>query len=173
MTEIEDDVDRSSHSNRFEEDRISEQRDKELRARLAMNYFDSLSIPTHLIPEGVVYRYIRESILGEPDDSRMIEMGQQGWEPVPAERHPELCAKDMLGRMGHMRGFIYRRGLILCERKKVYDDIQMQAIEAKNNHLMNSIPGTENFMGERHMPASINNSQTSYVTAKNRSFGGI
>ena len=46
-------------------------------------------IPPEIIPEGMVYQWRREFILGEPDIANMSALKRNGWREVPAERHPE------------------------------------------------------------------------------------
>lgn len=46
-------------------------------------------IPKEIVPEGMVYQWRRESILGEQDLANMASLKRNGWREVPADRHPE------------------------------------------------------------------------------------
>lgn len=68
---------------------------------------------TSLQPTNVTYEWKRVSIWGKPDEEHQINMRNNGWTPVPANRHPELSlltpSKD---------GVIVRGGQMLMERPK-------------------------------------------------------
>jgi hypothetical protein len=111
---------------------------------------------------------VRESVLGNPDTNRMIDMKRKGWTPVPAERHPELVFDDFFGRLTHVKGFIFQKGLILCERPKHYGVLEREQIERRNHEILVSMPGTENFLGEPSIPTNFTGD--TYVS-KAASFG--
>lgn len=46
-------------------------------------------IPREMVPDGMVYQWCRESILGETDLPNMARLKRNGWREVPADRHPE------------------------------------------------------------------------------------
>ena len=41
-------------------------------------------------PEGYIYRWLRESMVGQDDKANMSKRIREGWEPVRAEDHPEF-----------------------------------------------------------------------------------
>ena len=43
-------------------------------------------------PSGYVYRWLRESMVGQDDKANMSKRIREGWEPVRAEDHPEFEA---------------------------------------------------------------------------------
>lgn len=47
-------------------------------------------IPRDLVPDGMIYQWCRESILGEPDQPNISRLKRNGWREVPADRHPEF-----------------------------------------------------------------------------------
>lgn len=64
-----------------------------------------------VIPDGMTYEWKRKSMFGAEDVENMINLDQNGWSPVPADRHPEL-----MGRRPQVGGEIVRGGLMLMER---------------------------------------------------------
>jgi len=138
---------------RVEDSRRLELRVNELRPVMNMSYKDPLYIDPELVPDGWEYFWVRESVLGEPDFGRTVEMKRKGWTPVPADRHPEMTFDDFLGRMSHLKGYIFHKGLVLFERPKEFGDMERKAIQQHNEQILRSMPGTENFMAEPTIPA--------------------
>lgn len=68
----------------------------------------------HEIPEGVTYQWIRHSTHGDASESELFSMQENGWRPVPWERHKTRFGKSELDG----RGCIMRRGQLLVERRK-------------------------------------------------------
>lgn len=151
-------------TNRFEESRGLEEREAQKRAVMSMTGSDPLYVDPDVIPHGVEYRWMRESIQDRPDNKRMVEVRRKGWTPVPASRHPDMVYKDFFGRLDHMNAYIYHSGLLLCERPAELGRLEMQRIADHNHQVMTSMPGTDNFMGEPGIPVR-NNSETSMSRA--------
>jgi len=74
--------------------------------------------PPQTLPEpkeqaGWVFRWIRTSIMGQPDPTNTSAKLREGWEPVKAEDHPELMLQaDPNSRF---KGNIEIGGLLLCK----------------------------------------------------------
>lgn len=64
-----------------------------------------------LIPAGMHYEWKRKSVFGQEDTENLVNLEQNGWAPVPADRHPELS-----GRRAVAGSEICRGGLMLMER---------------------------------------------------------
>lgn len=170
----EDEIERDEDESRGFDERISEQRDRELRAINQMGYINFYDmIPEDEIPEGMVYRGIRVDNLGQPDTGREMEALQFGWRPVPASRHPRFAQRCIVNVSPHQRDFIYYKGTILMEREKVYNDIQMKALRQKTDAQLNSVPGIDTLMSDPTMPGGIrvHETTTSYSAPNGRSFG--
>lgn len=166
----ENEIEHDEEESRGFDERISEQRDRELRAINQMGYINFYDmIPKEEIPEGMVYRGVRVDTLGQPDTGREMEALQFGWRPVPAKRHPRLAQRCFINESPHQKNYIYYKGTILMEREKVYDDIQMNALRQRTAAQLNSVPGIDGLMGEPTMPGSIRAHQTS--TSRSPSFG--
>ena len=81
----------------------------------------SLGQDHHALPdpeprEGVEYRWIRTSALGQSDMTNVSSKFREGWEPVKAEDHPEL--KVMSDVDSKFKGNVEVGGLLLCKNSK-------------------------------------------------------
>jgi len=93
-------------------------------------------------PQGYVYRWIRESMIGQNDPANMSKRIREGWEPVRAEDHPDFEAPSI--DEGRHAGVIGVGGLILAkipketvdERRAYYQNVADQQIQAVDNDLM-------------------------------------
>jgi hypothetical protein len=107
-------------------------RDADARAREIMEhggvthaeYTDEFYVPTEAIPPGWTYEWKRRTVYNAEDPSYTIELQKGGWEPVPAERHPEMMPH------GYRGGIIERKGLVLMERPKQVTDY-VRSLEQK------------------------------------------
>lgn len=151
-------AEREDKPNRLEESRAMSLYDQQKRAIMNMDYENPLFIDPRMVPQGMEYRWVRKSILGEEDPFRMVDCAKKGWTPVPADRHPELCFQDFFGRTSHMSSFIFYKGLVLCERVEELCKLERQKYANMNYANMCSLQGTENYMGEPGIPVR-NNSQ--------------
>lgn len=61
-------------------------------------------------PAGWHYEWKRHTIVGMEDATYQVELRRQGWDPVPASRHPEMMPMDAKSAN------IMRKGMILMER---------------------------------------------------------
>lgn len=87
----------------------SEQRvPQRLVLRTGSNRFD---FDRSIIPTGMTYEWKRKTVFGQEDTENLINLEQNGWNSVPADRHPEL-----MGRRATAGGEICRGGLLLMER---------------------------------------------------------
>lgn len=122
--------------NRFEETRYFETRsndeiEDEFRRNIEMSWKDPHYIDVSTVPEGMVYSWKREYIHkfgGDEDKGRIPDCMRKGWRPVPAERHPGLVSLDPSGDINHKKGYIERGGLILFERIKKLNDLEMDQL---------------------------------------------
>lgn len=88
----------------------------EVLSRRSPDVGDEFHIPEHTIPRGWRYQWIAESIFGDEHVTAKMRSGMHnnGWRPVPHERHPEL--------FGTGTGAIRWGGLVLAERPASLDD---------------------------------------------------
>ena len=104
-------------------------------------------LPTPEPRDGVVFRWIRTSTLGNADNTNVSSRFREGWTPVRAEDHPNLqIVSDIDSRF---KDNIEVGGLLLCqnstenvearmEAQREMAESQMQAVD--NNYLRNSDP---------------------------------
>jgi len=75
---------------------------------------DRLKVPPHLIPDGMSYQWITDSIFGMLQPQRRARFERKGWMPVPAKRH------DGIWMPKGYDGEINVEGLVLMERPIEY-----------------------------------------------------
>jgi hypothetical protein len=82
---------------------------------------DNYHINAESIPPGWTYEWKRSATANKEDVPYEIELRRNGWEPVPASRHPELMPK------GTSENTIIRGGQILMERpEEVTTEVKRQ-----------------------------------------------
>lgn len=64
-------------------------------------------------PDGWTYEWKRHTTLGATNPSYEVDLAQMGWEPVPAERHPDMMPGGWAGAS------IEKKGMILMERPAI------------------------------------------------------
>jgi hypothetical protein len=91
-------------------------------------------LPPSVLPDptpqdGVTFRYIRASTLGEPDPTNVSRRYREGWVPCKIEDHPELHIISDPDSRWAQAGNVEIGGLVLCkiakeqgERIKAYYD---------------------------------------------------
>lgn len=75
---------------------------------------DRLRVPRELIPDGMDYQWVTDSVLGAPMPQRRARFERRGWTPVPAARH------DGMFMPKGFQGEINVDGLVLMERPLEY-----------------------------------------------------
>lgn len=85
-------------------------RDGRVLSRRRSGEADKFAIPPHIIPDGWTYEWKSKTILGQEQTDHITGLMENGWTPVPAERH----AGQFMVRSG--TGEIVRDGLVLMER---------------------------------------------------------
>ena len=79
--------------------------------------------PASILPapepqDGWVFRWIRTSMVGHPDNTNVSKRFREGWEPVRAEDHPEMQIMSDHGSDWASKGGIEVGGLLLCKAAK-------------------------------------------------------
>lgn len=103
-------------------------------------------MPPELLPypdpePGFDFKYVRTSIMGEPDAKNISSNLREGWVPVKAADYPELMVHEV--QSGRYAGCIEFGGLLLCkipkefmeQRRKYYEDLTKSQMEAIDNNM--------------------------------------
>ena len=85
---------------------------------------DDFFIEQDKIPDDWTYEWKRFTVFNQEDPSYQVQLRRQGWEPVPASRHPEMMP------VGSTDPTIIRKGMILMERPTVITD-ELRRIDTK------------------------------------------
>lgn len=125
------------------ESRLSRELETREKAKRIESWTPPSLLPTPEPQEGVVFRWIRVSSLGQHDPSNVASSFRQGWVPCRAEDHPEIAmlAGDPNSRYA---GQIENGGLLLCKapvemaraRKAYYEKQAAQQMEAVDSNYM-------------------------------------
>ena len=114
--------------------------------------------------QGITYRWIRESVLGQDDKTNVSKRFREGFVPVRPEELPGFHDLPTVDD-GRHAGIIGVGGLILC---KIDQDIADQRNEFFEQQTMNQMTAVENdLMREENPSMPITTSRSSKVT-----FGG-
>tara|TARA_R100000541_G_scaffold35179_1_gene43554 strand:- start:1208 stop:1711 length:504 start_codon:yes stop_codon:yes gene_type:complete len=114
--------------------------------------------------QGITYRWVRESVLGQDDKTNVSKRFREGFVPVKPEEIPGFHDLPTVDD-GRHAGIIGVGGLILC---KIDQDIADQRNEFFEQQTMNQMTAVENdLMREENPSMPITTSRSSKVT-----FGG-
>lgn len=83
---------------------------KRTRRRKLLQADDQFYLPIDEVPEDSTYEWKRFAVMGQEDPFYLAQQREQGWEPVPATRHPNWVPP------GYDKPHIIKGGLILMER---------------------------------------------------------
>ena len=105
--------------------------------------------PASILPDpapqaGGVFRWIRTSMVGHPDNTNVSKRFREGWEPVRAEDHPELEIMSDHNSEWGQKGGIEVGGLLLCKaaqeeveaRQEYYAQHAQSQMQAVDNAYM-------------------------------------
>lgn len=108
-----------------------------------------------LKPDGMTYEWKRKTMFGQEDNENMVNLEQNGWETVPADRHPELA-----GRRALAGGEIVRGGLVLMERP---EDITEESRELDTFAARNQVAAQVQRLGLEGKRAAGKGIKTAYL----------
>lgn len=137
------------HKLRSEQSRVLEERLAQSNPTFDLDYKSPYHFEPHEIPEGWDYYWVGHSVHGEEQINRTTYMRRNKWEIVPASWHPDRAYHDPLGRSSHLNGTIFYGGCMLYMRPKRWGDEERKAFVKKNNEILHSVPGAEEFANEQ------------------------
>ena len=107
-------------------------------------------LPTPVPRDGVEYRWIRTSTLGNADNTNVSSKFREGWTPVKADDHPELqVLPDIDSRF---EGNVEVGGLLLCENSTEYVESRRDAHTEMNKTQMDSLDNNYLRQSDPRMP---------------------
>lgn len=77
---------------------------------------DEFFVEPSVIPPGWTYEWKVRTILGAEDPAHQVKLAREGWEVVPASRHPSMM------QSGYKGVEITRKGMVLMERPSEITD---------------------------------------------------
>lgn len=89
---------------------------------------DEFFVEPGIIPDGWSYEWKTKTILGMEDPAHQVKLARDGWEVVPASRHPEMMPA------GYKGVEITRKGMVLMERPLEITE-EMRALELRRARL--------------------------------------
>jgi len=95
------------------ENRLARELENRESAQRKMDWKPPQTLPEPEPQEGWVFRWIRTSIMGQPDPSNTSAKFREGWEPVKAEDQPKLMMQAEPN--SRFKGNIEIGGLLLCK----------------------------------------------------------
>ena len=90
-----------------------ESRDTEVREDVAKKWQPASLLPDFTKKAGWAYRWIRVSLLNEPDNMNVSSKMREGWEPVKHSEHPEVVLQA--DPNSNFKEGIEIGGLLLCK----------------------------------------------------------
>lgn len=104
---------------------------------------DKFHIDPTQVPDGWSYEWKRRTVYNAEDPAYQVGLAQTGWEPVPADRHPQFMPEGWKGST------IEREGMVLMERPKQITDMIRKRderkarapVEAMEDKLAGAAPG--------------------------------
>lgn len=154
--------------------RQGEQREASTRAHdqrpaIQTGYRSKLYVDPANIPPDKKYGWIAISVLGNDNADHAQLKIQQGWQPVPPSRHPEMVGLHIEGFGKPKTNLIERGGLVLCEMDKaLWEAIQ----EQKHLESMAALDTTRQYVagGDAATPRIDESSDVGFERVRAQSF---
>ena len=127
--------------------RSNESRDKQERKK---TWQRPTTLPDPEPREGVEYRWVRTSIMGETDNKNVSSKFRNGWTPVKAEDHPEL--KVLTDVDSKFNGNVEVGGLLLCKNSTDNMDARRDHYKTKNDQQIASVDNNYLRESDSRMP---------------------
>lgn len=109
---------------------------------------------------GLVYRWVRISLLGSDDDKNLSVRRREGWEPVKLEEHPEFVGS--VHQEGRFAGVVGQGDLILMKNTEEQVAAKRDYIDGKTDRLLTAVDNS--LFKEQHPTMPISVDRTSRVS---------
>ncbi len=105
--------------------------------------------PVQLLPDptpqdGITFRWVRVSLMGQSDPMNSSVRFREGWEPCLAKDHPEL--QMFIDKNSQFKENVEVGGLLLCKQLTEQSEARKQYYESSTQQQMQSVDN--NFMRE-------------------------
>ena len=127
--------------------RSNESRDKTERKK---SWQRPTTLPDPEPKEGVEYRWVRTSTMGEADNKNVSGKFRNGWTPVKAEDHPEL--QVIPDHDSRFQGNVEVGGLLLCENSTEYVESREEAHKEMNQSQIDAVDNSYLRQSDPRMP---------------------
>ena len=127
--------------------RSNESRDKNERKK---SWQRPTTLPDPEPKEGVEYRWVRTSTMGEADNKNVSGKFRNGWTPVKAEDHPEL--QVIPDHDSRFKGNVEVGGLLLCENSTEYAESREEAHREMNQSQIDAVDNSYLRQSDPRMP---------------------
>jgi hypothetical protein len=128
-----------ARQSRTSEGRGAQSRRAEGRPQRKSRYQGRTYVNPDVIPKGMTYSWLAESVLNEPQPDNITMKMVNGWKPVPASRHPEMVAPPLPGYEGSEATIIRRGGLLLVEKPTRDVRDEQRELAEENRQIMEGI----------------------------------
>ena len=120
--------------------RQNETREKEVRMD---SWKPAHDLPTPNPIDGYGFRWIRISMMGNPDPANMARARREGWVPCKASDHPEISSDFAASGLAPASDLIEIGGLVLCkapkellsQRDAYYENMTQKQTQSVDNNL--------------------------------------
>jgi len=137
-----------SHEARSDNHRRLQERIAALRKVQNMDYSNPMAILKDIVPPGWEYAFKRIFIRDFYDQGNWGMAQANGWEPVPADRHPELALMKDITVHEQFRNSYFYKGGILCERPLVISLEHRKRVRDEELRKVNDLETLKNTMNE-------------------------
>lgn len=97
------------------ENRNSREIEKREKTERVKSWAPPTLLPTPAPQDGYSFRWIRVSTMNQADPTNISAKLREGWEPVRAEDHPEMCVAGAMDTSERYKDNIVIGGLMLCK----------------------------------------------------------
>ena len=131
----------ANHIDLSRKPRSTETRENEVR-QVSWKPAHDLPVPTPI--DGYKFRWVRVSMMGQPDPANMAKARREGWTPCKASDHPEISADFAAFGLAPSSDLIEIGGLVLCKtttenaaaRTHYFDDMTQKQTQSVDHNFM-------------------------------------
>jgi hypothetical protein len=110
-----------------------ETRETEDRVRMQREYTPPSLLPTPAPQDGYGFRWVATAVMGDSTPTNASSKFREGWVPVKAADHPELCLQ------ANARGEVEIGGLLLCKMPEEMIQARTAYYERQNAEQLKSV----------------------------------